>query len=124
MSTSQWFTLFKPFNTRRMQEHEKVSPKVRHDVQAEHLRESRVVRPGRESTKPDKDTNVRANDLTMLMGRKQHGIGIEIWDRMLSLISQYQEGINPRTAGAEWVALLTGRIADQIHDPADKLRRN
>ena len=63
----------------KMKNHMDGSPQVRHEVHAENLREPRLVDPGRKSPKPKKDTNVRENDLAELVGRKHHGVGVEVW---------------------------------------------
>ena len=86
MSTSQWLTLHKqPSLSKILDEDERkktVIPKVRDEVSSEKGEESPGVDRGSDGTEPNEDTDVRDDDLTVVMRREHHSRRVIVYQNV------------------------------------------
>ena len=96
-------------------------PKVRDEVKAENLRKALVVYPCTNDAQPECDSDVRNNDLGVMMGCEHHSRGIKVCKKRMRT-GHSNRSPTIRTTGAFRVSALARSVGKDICRPSSELK--
>jgi hypothetical protein len=96
-------------------------PKVRDEVKAEDLRNALVVYPCTNDAQPECDSDVRNNNLGVMMGCEHHSLGIKVCKRRMRT-GPPNRPLKIRTTGAFRVSALARSVGNDICRPSSELK--